>query len=224
MSSSAEPSDTGASPNGLDLSGTKGSGGDPYATTLTPGDDHSDGSNSNLPPSSSPTWSPQDSPSTCTFTCHIPNYLMKRESGSKKAEYSRITTDERGNRWRLIIYVNGNGKSSNNHLSLFLQVADSDDLPFGWSKNVSYVLTLLHPSSPPSSHGSSPTTTHPLNFAKRNPDKTFKLCPKAIDWGWSQFVTSDKIMQGGFIWEGGEGESDGSLWVQAQVRERSELR
>ena len=109
------------------------------------GDDHSDGTSEHQAPEQ---WKPQDTPSTCTFTCHIPNYLMKRESGSKKAEYSRITTDEKGNRWRLIIYVNGNGKSSNNHLSLFLQVADADELPFGWSKNVSYVLTLLHPSSP----------------------------------------------------------------------------
>lgn len=92
-----------------------------------------------------------------------------------------------GNKWRLIIYVNGNGKSSNNHLSLFLQVADSETLPFGWSKSVSYILTLQHP------------TNSSLHYAKRNPDKTFKLCPKAIDWGWSQFVTSDRIWGEGFV-------------------------
>jgi hypothetical protein len=83
--------------------------------------------------------------------------------------------------------VNGNGKSSNNHLSLFLQVADSDDLPFGWKKHVSYILTLEHPTNPK------------LSYAKRNPDKTFKLCPKAIDWGWSQFITSDRIQQDEFV-------------------------
>ena len=59
--------------------------------------------------------------------------------------------------------MNGNGKSSNNHLSLFLQVADCDNLPFGWKKNVSYVLTLEHPKDEEKS------------FAKRNPDKTFKV-------------------------------------------------
>merc|ERR1712032_332888 len=75
----------------------------------------------------------------------------------------------------------------NHHLSLFLQVADADELPFGWKKAVSYVLTLEHSSGPT------------LGYAKRNPDKTFKLCPKAIDWGWSQFITSDRIQQEGYI-------------------------
>ena len=107
-----------------------------------------------------------------------------------------------GNKWRLIIYVNGNGKSSNNHLSLFLQVADSESLPFGWKKNVSYILTLEHP------------TNSKCNFAKRNPDKTFKMCPKAIDWGWSQFITSDRIQQDGFI-------SGDSLTVRAVVTVKS---
>jgi hypothetical protein len=102
----------------------------------------------------------------------------------------------------LIIYVNGNGRASNHHLSLFLQVADADDLPFGWKKAVSYVLTLEHPKG-----GS-------FSYAKRNPDKTFKLCPKAIDWGWSQFITSDRIQQEGFI-------SNDSLTVRASVTVKS---
>ena len=147
-------------------------------------------------------WKPQNVQSTCEFTHNILDYAQKRESGCKKAEYSSVTTDELGNRWRLIVYVNGNGRASNHHLSLFLQVADADDLPFGWKKSVSYVLTLEHPSG-----GS-------LSYAKRNPDKTFKLCPKAIDWGWSQFITSDRIQQEGFV------HAD-SLTVRAQVSVKS---
>jgi len=84
----------------------------------------------------------------------------------------------------------------------FIKVADADDLPFGWKKAVSYVLTLEHPS------GSS------LGYAKRNPDKTFKLCPKAIDWGWSQFITSDRIQQEGYI-------NNDSLTVRASVTVKS---
>jgi hypothetical protein len=110
--------------------------------------------------------------------------------------------DDRGNKWRLIIYVNGNGRASNHHLSLFLQVADADSLPFGWKKAVSYVLTLEHPK------GSN------LGYAKRNPDKTFKMCPKAIDWGWSQFITSDRIQQEGYI-------QNDSLTVRATVTVKS---
>lgn len=149
-----------------------------------------------------PNWQPQNVQSTTEFTHIIADYGKKRESGCKKAEYSDITVDDHGNRWRLIIYVNGNGRASNHHLSLFLQVADADDLPFGWKKSVSYVLTLEHP------NGST------YSYAKRNPDKTFKLCPKAIDWGWSQFITSDRIQQEGFV-------SDDSLTVRASVTVKS---
>jgi len=149
-----------------------------------------------------PSWQPQNVQSTTEFTHIIADYANKRESGCKKAEYSDITVDDHGNRWRLIIYVNGNGRASNHHLSLFLQVADADDLPFGWKKSVSYVLTLEHP------NGST------FSYAKRNPDKTFKLCPKAIDWGWSQFITSDRIQQEGFV-------SDDSLTVRASVTVKS---
>ena len=147
-------------------------------------------------------WRPQSQQSTCEFTHTITDYAKKRESGCKKAEYSATTVDEHGNRWRLIVYVNGNGRASNHHLSLFLQVADADDLPFGWKKAVSYVLTLEHPS------GAN------LGYAKRNPDKTFKLCPKAIDWGWSQFITSDRIQQEGYI-------TDNTLTVRASVTVKS---
>jgi len=147
-------------------------------------------------------WRPQATQSTCEFTHTITNYSQKRDSGCKKAEYSATTIDEFGNRWRLIVYVNGNGRASNHHLSLFLQVADADDLPFGWKKAVSYVLTLEHPSGPN------------LSYAKRNPDKTFKLCPKAIDWGWSQFITSDRIQQEGFV-------QNDSLVVRASVTVKS---
>eukprot|EP00934_Nitzschia_sp_Nitz4_P001680 Nitzschia sp. Nitz4//scaffold107_size73032//19922//25024//NITZ4_005758-RA/size73032-augustus-gene-0.99-mRNA-1//-1//CDS//3329532587//1680//frame0 len=147
-------------------------------------------------------WKPQATQSTCEFTHTITDYSQKRDSGCKKAEYSATTVDEFGNRWRLIVYVNGNGRASNHHLSLFLQVADADDLPFGWKKAVSYVLTLEHPSGPNQS------------YAKRNPDKTFKLCPKAIDWGWSQFITSDRIQQEGFV-------QDDKLVVRASVTVKS---
>ena len=63
------------------------------------------------------------------------------------------------------------------------------------------------------------TLEHPepslkLSYAKRNPDKTFKLCPKAIDWGWSQFVSSDRIQLEGFA-------SKGNLVVRASVTVKS---
>ena len=161
-------------------------------------EDDDDGSDHEVP-----IWKPQDTQSVCEFTHTIRDYSAKRDSGCKKAEYSSTTVDNLGNKWRLIVYVNGNGRASNNHLSLFLQVADADDLPFGWKKAVSYVLTLEHPH-----------VGAGLSYAKRNPDKTFKLCPKAIDWGWSQFITSDRIQQESFV-------SNDSLVVRASVTVKS---
>ena len=163
------------------------------------GADHVDENDDSIP---TIVWQPQEVQSTCEFTHIISGYSQKRESGCKKAEYSTVTQDSLGNRWRLIIYVNGNGRASNHHLSLFLQVADADDLPFGWKKAVSYVLTLEHP------------TQASLSYTRRNPDKTFKLCPKAIDWGWSQFITSDRIQQDHFV-------ADDALIVRAQVTVKS---
>eukprot|EP00956_Cyclotella_meneghiniana_P026340 scaffold56674_cov56-Cyclotella_meneghiniana.AAC.5 len=162
-------------------------------------------------------WKPQSITSTCEFSHIITSYSQKRDSGCKKAEYSSITTDTAGNKWRLIIYVNGNGRASNHHLSLFLQVADAEELPFGWNKAVSYVLTLEHPNDVvgnSSDDGAADNTTggeshdngngsnnnnNNNGYSKRNPDKTFKMCPKAIDWGWSQFIASDRILREGYV-------------------------
>jgi hypothetical protein len=89
-------------------------------------EDDAEGADQEVPmnngPSSNITWKPQEKQSVCEFTHTIKNYSSKRDSGCKKAEYSDITVDDCGNKWRLIVYVNGNGRASNHHLSLFLQV------------------------------------------------------------------------------------------------------
>lgn len=187
--------------NSIDSS-SLGMGGNDNPHDTGPLNSSNDGGDSSTTGALVPHWQPQSQTSTCEFTHTISNYSQKRDSGCKKAEYSSITTDSHGNKWRLIIYVNGNGRASNHHLSLFLQVADAEELPFGWNKAVSYVLTLEHP------QGQS------LGYAKRNPDKTFKLCPKAIDWGWSQFITSDRIQQEGYV-------NKNTLTVRASVTVKS---
>ena len=88
-------------------------------------------------------WRPQNQQSTCEFTHTIKQYSQKRESGCKKAEYSATTVDVYGNRWRLIVYVNGNGRASNHHLSLFLQVSQSVHL---YHVLVLYLVFMLYPS------------------------------------------------------------------------------
>lgn len=101
-------------------SGSNNNNGSGSSRDKTPKDDaavdDADGSDHEIP------WSPQEDQSVCEFTHIIEDYSHKRDSGCKKAEYSATTVDDRGNRWRLIVYVNGNGRASNHHLSLFLQV------------------------------------------------------------------------------------------------------
>ena len=41
------------------------------------------------------------------------------------------------------------------------------------------------------------------------------MCPKAIDWGWSQFITSDRIQQEGYV------RNDDALVVRASVTVKS---
>ena len=98
-------------------------------------DEDDDGTDQEVPVSSNNdnsnvTWKPQELQSVCEFTHTITDYSQKRDSGCKKAEYSDITVDDRGNKWRLIVYVNGNGRASNHHLSLFLQVRATQQLSF----------------------------------------------------------------------------------------------
>jgi len=100
--------------------------------------DDDDGSETDSPP-----WKPQTTQSMCEFTHTIVNYSHKRESGCKKAEYSATTVDEFGNRWRLIIYVNGNGRASNHHLSLFLQVCTSRVVDSGTKSTNGMCLCML---------------------------------------------------------------------------------
>ncbi len=83
-------------------------------------------------------WKPQDTQSVCEFTHTITEYSSKRDSGCKKAEYSATTVDNLGNKWRLIVYVNGNGRASNHHLSLFLQVGAVQRVSFSHSLAAMY--------------------------------------------------------------------------------------
>lgn len=50
-----------------------------------------------------------------------------------------------GHKWRVLIYPEGNKVD---HLSIYLDVADSDTLPRGWSRYVSFILAVVNPNRP----------------------------------------------------------------------------
>ncbi|EOA39320.1 hypothetical protein CARUB_v10012359mg [Capsella rubella] len=50
-------------------------------------------------------------------------------------------------KWRLRAYPKGSGEYKNKSLSLFLSVADSESLPYGWKRHSKYRLTVVNQTS-----------------------------------------------------------------------------
>lgn len=78
------------------------------------------------------------------------NYLFKIESYSVLVDtgVEKYETDHvfhaGGYKWRLILYPSGNHKSNGSgHVSLYLAIADTDDLPEGWEVNVNFKLFVF---------------------------------------------------------------------------------
>ena len=132
-------------------------------------------------------WLPQTDPSTVKFQWRVRNYSEKRSSHSKEAEYSDVFSDDRHNKWRLIVYVNGdNAVKNDDFVSIYLGVACAEELPFGWSKDVEFTLRVRHP------------TDEHLD-AKRDESKKFKGTSRSPDWGWHAFIEHAIVREDGFL-------------------------
>ncbi|XVF79799.1 hypothetical protein PTKIN_Ptkin15bG0018600 [Pterospermum kingtungense] len=78
------------------------------------------------------------------------HYLFRINSFSLFAEYESIEKYESGvfgaggYKWRLLLYPNGNKKSSGeDFISLYLQIEDTKTLPSGWQINVNFKLFVF---------------------------------------------------------------------------------
>lgn len=72
--------------------------------------------------------------------------------------------------WRLLVFTRGNQCE---YLSLYLDVADLDILPHGWSRHASFTLTVVSQTDPS------------LSVRK---EATHNFCAREQDWGFTQFV------------------------------------
>ncbi|KAH9753455.1 TRAF-like family protein [Citrus sinensis] len=71
---------------------------------------------------------------------HVPpaHFLLKIQEFSSLVEneleiYESLEFDAGGHKWKLVVYPNGNeNKNVNDHISLYLEMADTSSLGFGW--------------------------------------------------------------------------------------------
>lgn len=145
----------------------------------------------------------QEDPMEGSFTWVIEKY---DEIQDKKMYSDNFTIG--GYKWRLLIFPKGNGTQ---HVSLYLDVADSDTLPYCWSRSASFTLSVLNHLDPELSH---------------RKDAQHVFCQKESDWGFTQFLSLDELLndQKGFVstGRGGAGGERGSVTIEARVKVRTE--
>ncbi|GLT42230.1 hypothetical protein SLA2020_162430 [Shorea laevis] len=128
-------------------------------------------------------------------------YTWKIETFSQinKRELQSNAFEIGGCKWSILIYPQG--CEVGNYLSLFLCVANHDELPPGWSHFALFTLSLMNKDPKKSKYA----------------DTSHRFMKEEFDWGWKRYMELSKLT-GGFI------DSD-TLIIKAQVqviRERAD--
>ena len=84
-----------------------------------------------------------------------------------------------GFKWRLLLFPSGN--NSNQFVSLFLDVADKMNLPYGWIREAAFSLTLV-----------SCYANHDATLSVRK-ETSHKFTQQEADWGFNHFVEREWI-------------------------------
>ncbi|KAL0784034.1 hypothetical protein Bca101_000279 [Brassica carinata] len=79
---------------------------------------------------------PAEEPPTLKFTWTIPNFSRQ----NTRKLYSDVFVVG-GYKWRILIFPKGNNVD---HLSMYLDVADAANLPYGWSRYAQFSLACMH--------------------------------------------------------------------------------
>jgi hypothetical protein len=81
-----------------------------------------------------------------TFTWAIPNFL-ELQKNLKTNAIQQLWSDVfviGGYRWRLLLYPNGLATAMDKHLSVFLGVAEVEDLPDGWHRKAVFSISVVN--------------------------------------------------------------------------------
>lgn len=108
-----------------------------------------------------------------SFTWKVPNFrdVSKRELKSSSFSVGPY-------KWYILVYPNG--CDVNNHLSLFLCVADYDKLLPGWSHFAQFTIAVVNKDPKKSKYS----------------DTLHRFCKKEHDWGWKKFMELGKMADG----------------------------
>ena len=85
---------------------------------------------------------------TASYVLKITKWSERRTEKEKgKDDLSAdVFTDQAGNQWQLLYNINGNSSvKDDDYLSLFVAIAGRENLPFAWTKHVTFSFTLQHP-------------------------------------------------------------------------------
>nr|XP_024389477.1 ubiquitin carboxyl-terminal hydrolase 12-like isoform X2 [Physcomitrium patens] len=106
-----------------------------------------------------------DDPQTGKFTWNIENFSKL----SLRKHYSETFTVG-GYKWRVLLFPKGNNVD---HLSVYLDVADSAQLPYGWSRFAHFTLAVVNPYDPKLT-------------VKKDTQHHFNV--RESDWGFTSFM------------------------------------
>jgi len=108
-------------------------------------------------------------------------WSQRRRRSAKPPRLFSDTFVRGGVPWRLLLFPRGNHVE---HLSLYLDVADSATLPLGWMRYAKFVLYVLHPAG--RARSVSKGTSH-IFTSREN------------DWGFTMMVPLEDLENGGFL-------------------------
>ncbi|KAI4321756.1 hypothetical protein MLD38_035103 [Melastoma candidum] len=118
--------------------------------------------------------------SSSKFTWEITNFTQLNE----ETEYYYSSPFTVGiYSWKVVVYPKGN--NSPGYLSLYLEVADSENLPNGWTTSVDYSLTVVNQSTP--------------NSSLKRKIRSRIFCASSFIWGYQKMVTLVKVHNDGFL-------------------------
>ncbi|XP_010237253.1 ubiquitin carboxyl-terminal hydrolase 12 isoform X4 [Brachypodium distachyon] len=113
---------------------------------------------------------PPEDPQTSRFTWTIDNFT--RLSGKK--HYSDVFVVG-GFKWRVLIFPKGNNVE---HLSMYLDVADSGNLPYGWSRYAQFSLAIVN-------------QVHQKYTTRKDTQHQFNA--RESDWGFTSFMPLSEL-------------------------------
>jgi len=133
--------------------------------------------------------------STAAYVLKITEWSKKRKDKEhgKDDLSADVFTDKVGNQWQLLYNINGNSSvKDDEYLSLFVAISGREELPFAWTKHVTFSFTLQHPDDPEDQQNKDGDCEGRKSITSTVKSKVFKGCETTRDWGWSKYQTHQK--------------------------------